>query len=310
MLKVNISSCRIAILLVFLSLCSAFPSEGAGGLAGAFLRIPINARANGMGSAFTGIAQGPSATWWNPAGLSAVREIQFIGMYTAMSMDRNHNYTGVASPLPWKNSGVIGFSWLQFGVSDIDGRDFRGQQTGKFNDNEMAFSLSYAYPILPFLSAGITGNYLHHSLAGFSASGFGFDIGVIGHLNEKLYVGLNLKNIIGSLKWNTNSNLKESLPLVGRFGLGYKCPFMPLNAALDVERIEFDDQFRFYGGAEYWIFRDIFALRAGYASDHFNAGASFGWQTQKIDFRIDYAFINDALDEGATNQFAIVLDIR
>ena len=307
MQRTYISFLRSTILLAVLSSNIAFSGDGTGGLAGAFLRIPVNARANGMGSANTSIVQDPAATWWNPAGLSSISEIQFMGMYAAMSMDRSHNYAAVASPLPWNNSGVIGFSWLQFGVSDIDGRDFRGRQTEKFNDNEMAFSLSYAYPILSFLSVGLTGTYLHHSLSEFNANGFGLDLGLVGHFNEQLYLGINIKNIMGSLKWDTDSNLKESLPLLGRVGLGYMCPFIPLNAAIDVERIEFDDQFRFYGGAEYWIFRDIFALRTGYAYDHLNAGASFGWQTPKIDFRIDYAFINDALDEGATNQFAIAL---
>lgn len=302
--------CKIFFIFIFLLLCFTSISFSAGGQAGAFLRIPINARANGMGSAFTSIVQDPTASWWNPAGLSSIGEIQFIGMYTTMSMDRKHNYAGVASPLPWRNSGFVGLSWLQFGVSDIDGRDFQGQPTEKFNDNEMALSLSYAYPIMPFLSIGLAGNYLHHSLADFSARGFGCDIGISGHFNKQFYLGFNLKNVIGSLEWDTASNLRESLPLVGRFGLGYMCPFIPLNAAVDIERIEYVDEFRLYGGAEYWVFRDIFALRGGYAYDHLNAGASFGWQTQKLDFRIDYAFLNDILDEGATNQFSIVLMLK
>ena len=299
------------LILIILSIANdIIANDGAGGQPGAFMRIPVNARANGMGSAFTAVVQDPSAGWWNPAGLTEVSQIQLIGMYSMMSMDRSHNFIGLGVPLPWENFGSIGLSWLQFGVSDIDGRDFRGQPTSKFNDNEMAFSLSYAYQIRPFVSVGLTGKYLHHSLADYSANGFGLDVGVIGNIKQQYFLGFNIQNILGSLKWNTVSDRKESLPIVLRAGLGFKPGTIPLTAAFDLVKIENGDKLQFYIGTEYWLFRNIFALRAGYAFDHFNAGASFGWQTSKVDFQLDYAFIGDALEEGATNQFSFLVKIK
>ncbi len=297
-------------LIIFSFTNKIVANDGAGGQPGAFMRIPINARANGMGSAFTAVVQDPSAGWWNPAGLTAVTQIQFMGMYSLMSMDRMHNFAGIALPLPWANTGSIGFGWVQFGVSDIDGRDFRGQPTEKFSDNEMAFSLSYAYQIQPYVSVGLTGKYLHHSLADNNSNGYGFDLGVIGNLNQQYYWGINLQNILGSLKWDTISNRKESLPIVLRAGLGFVPIKLPLMVAFDLVKIENDEKLQYYIGGEYWLFQNIFALRTGYASDHFTAGASFGWQTSKVDFQLDYAFIGDALEEGATNQFSFLVKLQ
>ena len=310
MFRKNIFNFGLLFLFIFSFANEIIANDGAGGQAGAFMRIPVNARANGMGSAFTAVVQDPSAGWWNPAGLTAVPQIQLIGMYSMISMDRMHNFAGIASPLPWTNSGSIGFSWLQFGVSDIDGRDFRGQPTNKFNDNEMAFNLSYAYQIRPFINAGITGKYLYHNLADHSANGYGLDFGIIGNLKQQYFYGLTLQNLVGSYKWNTDSNLKEDLPIVIRTGIGFRHHSLPLTIACDAVKIENDDQFRFYAGGEYWLFTDIFAIRAGYAFDQFNAGVSFGWQISKMDFQIDYAYIGDALEEGATNQFSFLVKIK
>ena len=80
--------------------------------------------------------------------------------------------------------------------------------------------------------------------------------------------------------------------------------------AFDAIKIENDDKFQFHFGGEYWLFRDIFALRAGYSEDHFTAGASFGWQMNKFNFMLDYAFLNDVLDEGATNQLSLFIQFK
>ena len=69
--------------LIILSLTNKIiANDAAGGQAGAFMRIPVNACANGMGSAFTAVVQDPSAGWWNPAALTAVCQIQLVGMCT------------------------------------------------------------------------------------------------------------------------------------------------------------------------------------------------------------------------------------
>ena len=300
----------IITLITFILIVAAFPmivfaDEGSGGQPGAFLRIPVNARANGMGSAFTAVVHDPTAGWWNPAGLGFVEQIQLAGMYSVMSMDRLHNFAGLA--IPFGKGGALGINWLQFGVSDIDGRDITGQPTGKFNDNEMAFGLSYAFKIGPVFSIGVTGKYLNHSLQDYKASGFGADAGVMLNINKMFHAGFTFQNITGSLKWNTDSELKETLPKVYRAGVGFKPAIFPLLITLDAAKIENEDKMKIYAGSEVWLFRNLFALRGGYAVDNFTIGTSIGWQGPRLGFQLDYAFLQDVLEESPTSQISFIL---
>lgn len=280
--------------------------EGDGGQAGAFLRLPINARANGMGGAFTAVVQDPSASWWNPAGFGYVERFQVAGMYTHLSLDRTHNFVGVSLPLGGR--GAIGINWLQFGVSDIDGRDIAGQPTGKFDDSEMAFGLSYAMKLASSFSIGINAKYLHHSLQDFSASGFGLDAGVMYHINEIFRLGFTMQNIFGKIKWNTESNLEETFPKVYRGGAGVQLPSLPVLAAFDVVKTTGQGGIDFFVGSEVWFLRDIFALRGGYANSEFTVGASLGWEKESFGFHLDYAYLQDVLNESPTSQLSFVLE--
>ena len=51
--------------------------EKVGTFDGQFLKIPVGARAKGMGGAFVGVADDPSAVFWNAAGIAR------IGSYVA-----------------------------------------------------------------------------------------------------------------------------------------------------------------------------------------------------------------------------------
>lgn len=306
MLAKNRTFGAVLLLLMLIPFIAA-AEDGDGGQAGAFLRIPINARANGMGGAFTAVVQDPSAGWWNPAGLGYVERFQVAGMYSILSMDRTHNFAGVALPLGKR--GTIGVNWLQFGVSDIDGRDITGQPTGKFDDSEMAVGASYALKFGSLFSAGATAKYLHHSLQDFSASGFGLDLGVMLRIKERYQAGLVVQNLIGSIKWNTDSNLKETFPKVYRGGVGIKPGILPIPflLAMDLAKVRGERGVNVHAGSEMWFVRDMFALRGGYAVDEFTVGASFAWNSSKLGFQLDYAFLQDKLDEGATNHISFLI---
>jgi len=81
-------------ILIVLILSSYFRDLYAndGILAGAFLRMGLGARANAMGGAFTGIAEGPAAAYYNPAGIPFMETRELILSYRFLSLDRNFNY--------------------------------------------------------------------------------------------------------------------------------------------------------------------------------------------------------------------------
>ena len=73
--------------------------QQATGAAGLFLRMGVGARALGMGGAFTGIANDPSAAYWNPSGLGQIHNFQFEFMNVNLPFDRRFNYFCATLPV-------------------------------------------------------------------------------------------------------------------------------------------------------------------------------------------------------------------
>lgn len=278
---------------------------GEGGQPGAFLRIPINARANGMGGAFTAIADDPSALWWNPGGLGFINRIQLMGMYTRMSLDRQHNFAGVSFPIQSKIT--IGISWLQFGVSEIEGRDIFGQPTEKFDDNETMIGGGAAYRFSEKLSIGFFAKYIYHSLYKNRATGFGFDGGIKYQISKIFKAGFTFQNLSTKIKWNTDSNLEEVFPQLYRAGIAVYPPKLPIVLALDIGKIQHQKNYQYNVGLEANILPNIFSLRGGYGKNGFTAGAALGWKNEGFLVHLDFAYLQDVFDRGFTQQFSLVL---
>ena len=81
----------VVFLITLFLFVSLFAGDYSGGQPCAFLRIPVGARASGLGSSFTAIADDISALYWNPGGLFQLKSVTAVGMYYLMSQDRIHN---------------------------------------------------------------------------------------------------------------------------------------------------------------------------------------------------------------------------
>ncbi len=69
------------LVLVFLAVVAAAPTARAAKFAGAFMEDGGGARALGMGGAFAAVADDPTATFWNPAGLSRLDSRELFLMH-------------------------------------------------------------------------------------------------------------------------------------------------------------------------------------------------------------------------------------
>jgi len=58
-----------------------------GSNAAAFLKIPVGARATGLGGAVVATVDGPSALYWNPAAITGVKEISISAEYSDWLLD-------------------------------------------------------------------------------------------------------------------------------------------------------------------------------------------------------------------------------
>ncbi len=300
-----------AFLLMAIMPSALFAAEREGGRPGAFLRLGVGSRALGMGGAFVAVADDATATYWNPAGLAFLREPQLAGMYSALSLDRQYYFAGLAFPLG-KVAG-LGVSGINFGVKNFDGRDQTGAQTGAFSNNEQAVFFSGA--LRPFASLALGGSFklLRHTLADRSAHGTGYDLGLRLAPASFLALGARLQNLETRRTWDTPEQTHETFSPIARAGLLLK-PAAFVNLSADYEAFSSNGKWSnnalqagaWHYGAEVFIEENL-GLRAGLDDGTLALGASLSAPLNRSAFTLDYSYANDPLDNSATHRLTFVL---
>ncbi len=247
-----------------------------------------SARVFGMGNAFSGLADDVSAVYWNPAGLYYLRGNEFTSTRSSRSVfDLDTTTQTLSFALPLENS-TFGFNlvYSTLGNAIVTGTDSttgRLVPTDVIDSDEFAFSLSYAVPwrMRDGLSAGATIKSVKQKVAGYSASGIGFDIGFMQKFNENRRVGLVFQNV-ADMDIGT-----DVVPFNIRLGASDR--FMDekllLSAQFDTDYL---DDTLFSIGAEYTLAQN-FTARLGSNDGEFSAGVGLNYDS----FQVDYAFNND-----------------
>jgi len=281
--------------VVFIIFClntQSYADKGEGGQAGAFCRIGVGGRALGMGGAFSAISDDANAIYWNPAGLATQDRTQVSGLHAILSFGRSYNNVLYVQPLG--QCGTMGFAWINFGVSDIDGRDLEGNPTDKFSDSENAFLLSYGKALRGKVHLGGNLKLITQKLSSKQALGFGLDMGTLARVSRHISLAVVVQDVGTSLKWNTDSDHRDKLPLVLRTGIGLRPIKGPILIAGDLEKTS-DEDLRVRFGAEY-ILLERLGLRAGYNGEDLTMGASLYVLISGHEIRADYAYQNDILE--------------
>ncbi|MGH7442197.1 MAG: hypothetical protein ACREKE_05920, partial [bacterium] len=86
--------------------------EGAAGTSGQALLMQLDARAVGMGSAYTAVASGADSLDWNPAGMDQLRAPQAEAGHLAWVQDVNDEYINTAFPIYGIGAWGLGLSYL------------------------------------------------------------------------------------------------------------------------------------------------------------------------------------------------------
>lgn len=283
---------------VIVEVCQAV--EG-GGQPGAFLRRGVGVRALAMGRAYTSLANDVSSIYWNAAGLTRMgSKFELQGMYSFLSLDRQEFFVGVGGKV--SGAFALGAGWYKFGVRDIDGRDRFGNPTWKFDDSENSFMLSMGVKFF-ILSVGVTGKYLYHSLADKSATGFGIDAGVNVVLFNMFNIGFVLQDIKSYLRWNTSSNLKETIPLTIRGGVAFKPSFVPLAISVETVRTGVGNLI-YRAGGEYRVV-EFLHLRAGYDGENVSFGGMIKVPLESFEIQVSYAGTRDILSNSFVHHIAL-----
>ena len=212
--------------------------------AAAYTRLGVDARSVGMGGTGAAFLDNVSATFINPASLADVKRIEFsTSTRQNMEWDKNQLSAAIGFELPL---GYVALSWQNASTKDFDGRNPDGTPTGKFDNVENNFGISYAMKI-GHLNLGVTPKIYMSDIDGESKSGYGFDLGAIYHVNRYFNLGFVARDLISDFDGDGKEVPRLFIPSIAAF------PFPGLVVAADLygEKDFKDAKLRI--GAEYWI---------------------------------------------------------
>lgn len=190
-----------------------------------FLNIGADARAFGMGNNVVANISDVNAAYWNPAGLTEVRDSWQGALMHAEYFQSiaKYEYAAAAIPLNSGTEGTIGFSLYRFAVDDIMNTtqliDKQGNidynKISRFSTADYAFMASYAGNLFndPNLSIGANAKIVYRHIGKFAnAFGFGLDAGLQYRTQDKFYFGVMAKDISTTFNaWSVNEKKLNKL---------------------------------------------------------------------------------------------------
>lgn len=246
----------ILILLVALFGGISIAEAGDGNTAADFLLVGVGARAAGMGGAYTAIAQGAAASYWNPAGLTGIEGGEFMLGHFEWYQDIKVEQGAFAYQLSDVASLAASITYLDYG--QIDGYDANGSSTNEITAYDWAGAISFAYKASENISLGLTGKFINQKLDDLNGSTFAADLG-IKYSSETFALAAFAGNIGPDIKFD---DVSEKLPTLARVGIAA----YPFNESF-LTSVEFEQ--RFEGGSvlrqgfEY-NFDEMYFVRSGY----------------------------------------------
>ncbi len=279
----------------------AFSSSDNGTTGAAVLNLPAGARAQGMGEAFTSIADDSTAGYWNPAGLNLLKGSSATFMHSLWFGDTSYEWASIAMPMGNDRIG-IGVKYLNYG--SIPQTDTTGLTTGTFSPADLVIEASYATK-MGDLNFGVTLKYASLSIVS-TASAFCIDAGVM----QPLKLGdIQAMGAIGIYNLGFGGKFVSdnfNLPLSVKAGISGNV-MKDLLVAVDLVSPS-DSSLYTAVGAEYKLKLDSAmsgALRVGYTLKNSDvAGLSAGAGLVIGNIIVDYAYVPFG-DLGTTHTFSV-----
>lgn len=315
------SGACLALLLLAGVASSARAQSEAGGISTLFAPGP---RADGMGRAFTAVANDANAIWWNPGGLAFLRGHEVSLTYTQLvpdlANDVNWSYPVYAQHVEGWGGLAASVGYLSYGKSEAT--DEEGNVTGEFTSYEVVPAIAYGTELADNVGFGVALKLIRVDLApetvtldNRSGRGttFAADLGGLVKMpGAKVSLGAALSNLGPDIAY-IDEDQSDPLGRNIRLGVAYT-PFEN-----DVHRVLVAaDASRFLipgrvlavdvwnAGAEY-EFNRLIALRAGYISDPLGdiTDYTFGLGLMYKGVRFDYASVPQSSFLDRVNRFAL-----
>lgn len=316
----------LAVLLIGTTGLIAKPFGKTGTAALQFLKFGVDARAVGMGEAYTAVTDDISAVWWNPAGLAPAIQQQAFFSHTNWVANIMHEYAAM-SYTNGVSTWALSASVLHMDQMDVTDEEEFGPTGETFTNSDMALGLTYASSFTDKFSFGITGKYLRENLYTYNINSFSFDLGSMyrtGWNNVK--IGMALRNFGPDVKYKVDNDedgsfdedpfdlidndgdglkdedgpeLQNKIPM--NFSLGISTDIMRSKDSYCIASIQLDncvDRMETWNiGTEYKL-GNLF-LRGGYQLGYDTNGVSAGFgvqiPTRIAVINVDYAYTDMGL---------------
>lgn len=173
-----------------------------------FLQIGAGARGLAMGGAQIASAKDETAGYWNPAGLTGIKDHPSVGLMHAEYFSGIAKYDYLAAGIPIQdNRRALGISLIRFAIDEIPNTLNLVEPDGSINYSNIktftvadwALLLSFAQNIKTTettnLSFGINAKVIYRKIGSFATAwGFGLDAGLQYH-GERSHFGLMARDI-------------------------------------------------------------------------------------------------------------------
>lgn len=299
--------CAIPFILSPFSLWAGDPgTRGA-----AFLRVGAGPRAAAMGDAQSAIVDDAYASYWNPAGLTAVRRAELALVYQRAFEDVQEQNLNFAFPV--RRAMSMGLYATRMSVDSFSSFDAGGNSRGDVDSSEGAYGLALGFAKRS-LSVGVGAKLIHSSLGPVDATSHAFDVGALWKLplsarkgfKRSLSFALSSQNFGPALVYDEE---KTKLPRTNRIGAGYESFLFGRRWVSALDYSFSPDQRGFYSvGQEFWMNR-VLALRVGFRSRQdegsgIRAGMAIGLRSVQLAYSISpFGFLGESHRFGLSYKF-------
>jgi hypothetical protein len=280
-----------------------------GTFGGQELKIGVSARATGMGSAFTGVADDASSVFWNAGGLVNVVGNEVSVNHVVWAADTKLS-TAILAFNPRSIPGTFAVSVRSFWMDpQLVRTAYNPEGTGEtFDSGTTTFGLSYARFFTDKFSAGLTLNYLHMGLAETAVNTGALDFGIMYRIGIKdLKLGMTIQNLGGKFTFDER---ESKLPVLFKVGASFNAmrnERQRLPCALEFQHPADNDE-RANAGLER-AQNELFFARGGYHINYDTDGLAFGFGAalktgEATRMQADYSAVDmDAL--GYVHRFTV-----
>ncbi len=263
-----------------------------------FLKIPIGARPSGMGEAYTALADGVDAIYFNPAGLGWVIHPEIQATHAIWFADVSYDFLGYIQPTSIGTFGV----GVQYVYMDKMYKISEGVEEGKFSVYDSLGIISYGTCLGEKFSLGLNVKGLQCKIDTQKAGAVASDVGVLFCTNREgnsFSMGIVGQNLGSKMKFiDEEEYLPENIKLGLTGSFSFPEQYTDLNLTVDVNK-PINEDYNFCFGLEHWG-AETLALRCGYKYDLEDnkleegdplSGWRMGVGIKCRGFLLDYAFV-------------------